>query len=88
MSYFSNGRSSEKVGNGQQKTEISLGNLLGTVDTNLGDRRSNQICVSIGQRDGISVVVLRFIRMRMTLVMIVILMIRSDVMVVVMIELQ
>jgi len=88
MSDFSDGRAREKVGNRQQKAKISLGNLLGAINTNLGDRRSHQIRVSIRQRDGITVIVIRLNRVRMPLVMNCILMIRSNVMVVVVVEFQ
>lgn len=90
MSDFSNGRAREKMGKGQQKTEISLGDLLGTIDANLGDCRSHYVRVGIGQRDGIPVIVLRFTRMRITLVLVImrILMISDDMMIVMMINFQ
>ncbi len=90
LSDLSTGRPREKMGNGQQKTEITLRNLLGTVDPHLGDRRSYYVRIGIGQRDRIPVIVLRITPMGIAIVRVMmrILMISDDMMIVMMINIQ
>lgn len=88
MSDLNEGRARQKMSYCEEKTKIGPCNLPGTIDPNLNDRRSHLVGVSIRQRDGITVIVLRLIRMRMPLVIMDVLMSRRNMMIVVMVEIE
>ena len=88
VSDISNGRTRQKMNYREKKTKICPCNLPGTIDSNLNDRRSHLIGMRIRQRDGITVIVLRLIRMRMACMIMNILMSRRNMMIVVVVKIE